>query len=94
MYGFYWHIFFMYKSINQKLKIMAEKEKITNPSMGSNKLGEETEEIESAGVSAGTDTQLKLTALGGKKHSEKQKTNDDIQKEKNKAEFLAKNKVD
>lgn len=84
----------MHKSIHQKLKIMAEKEKITNPSMGSNKLGEETDEIESSGVSAGTDTQLKITALGGKKHRRKLDPEEDKEKEKNKAEFLARNKID
>lgn len=74
---------------------MAEKEKITNPSMGSNELGDETREEVSTGVSSGTDTQLKLTALGGKKQKETNKTNDDIQKKKkNKAEFLEKNKID
>lgn len=74
---------------------MAEKERITNPSMGSNQLGEETTENESAGVSAGTDTQLELTAAGGKKHHKTQETvEEDLRKEKNKAEFLAKNKVD
>lgn len=73
---------------------MAEKERITNPSMGSNQLGEETTENESAGVSAGSDTQLKLTAAGGKKHKAKNDTKEDMQKEKNKAEFLARNKTD
>ncbi len=71
---------------------MAEKERITNPSMGSNELGEETNEEVRTGVSSGTDTQLELTALGGKKHKT-EKTNDDIRKEKNKEEFLRKNKV-
>ena len=84
----------MHKSIHQKLKIMAEKEKITNPSMGSNKLGEATDEIESSGVSAGTDTQLMITALGGKKHGHKNESKDDKEKEKNKTEFLARHKTD
>lgn len=47
---------------------MDEKERITNPSMGSNELGTETIEELPTGVSSGTDTQLHLTALGGKKH--------------------------
>ena len=42
---------------------MAEKERITNPSMGSNELGTQTNEEVSTGVSAGTDTQLHLAAL-------------------------------
>ena len=73
---------------------MSEKEIITNPSMGSNELGIETDEEYSSGVSSGTDTQLRLTALAGKKHNKNHKTNDDIQKEKNKAEFLERNKID
>lgn len=73
---------------------MAEKEKITNPSMGSNELGDETREEVSTGGSSGSDTQLELTALGGKKKKEPNNTNDDIQKDKNKAEFLQKNKTD
>jgi hypothetical protein len=37
--------------------------------MGSNELGTETnEERQTGGVSSGTDTQLHLTALGGKKN--------------------------
>lgn len=73
---------------------MAEKERITNPSMGSNELGDETREEVSTGVSAGTDTQLEITALGSKKQKETNKNNDDIQKEKNKEEFVRKNKID
>ena len=71
-----------------------EEEEITNPSMGSNDLGTEIDE-EYSGVSAGSDTQLMLTALAGKKHSATHETNDDDkEKEKNKAEFLERNKVD
>lgn len=55
---------------------MAAKERITNPSMGSNKVGSETNEIESTGVSSGTDTQLKMAALGGKKHKGQKKENE------------------
>ncbi|HEY5368825.1 MAG TPA: hypothetical protein VIJ75_07525 [Hanamia sp.] len=73
---------------------MAEKKIITNPSMGSNKLGEETDEVESSGISAGSDTQLMITALGGKKHRRKLDPDDEKKKEKNKAEFLARNKID
>lgn len=47
---------------------MDEKERITNPSMGSNELGSETEEDVPTGVSSGTDTQTFLAAAGGKKH--------------------------
>jgi len=41
---------------------MAEKENITNPSMGSNALGEEVRD-EVKGMPAGTDTQTRLAAL-------------------------------
>lgn len=62
---------------------MADKERITNPSMGSNELGTETnEERETGGLSSGTDTQLHLTALGGKKHKKENKI-DDHTKEQN-----------
>jgi hypothetical protein len=62
---------------------MADKERITNPSMGSNELGTETnEERATGGLSSGTDTQLHLAALGGKKHKNEKKINDD-KKEKN-----------
>jgi hypothetical protein len=55
---------------------MDETEIITDPSMGSNELGTETREEVPSGVSAGTNTQLFLTAAGGKKHKKK-KENDD-----------------
>ena len=42
---------------------MAEKENITRPTMGSNKVGEETEEKRGKGMPAGTDTQTQLAAL-------------------------------
>ncbi len=76
---------------------MDETERITDPSMGSNELGTETREEVPTGVSAGTDTQLFLTAAGGKKH--KNKTNDDKQTEKkrsaeNENEFLEVNETD
>ncbi|MEO6894724.1 MAG: hypothetical protein ABI136_06770 [Ginsengibacter sp.] len=49
---------------------MADKERITRPSSGSNELGTETKESRiTGGLSAGTDTQLKKTALGGKKNA-------------------------
>lgn len=73
---------------------MAEKEIITNPSMGSNALGTETVEEVSTGISAGTNTQLNLTVLGGKKRKGKPNTADDLRREKNKEEFLARNKID
>ncbi|HXS55052.1 MAG TPA: hypothetical protein VN726_02945 [Hanamia sp.] len=57
---------------------MAEKERITNPSMGSNELGSETSHEAPMGVSAGSDTQLHIAALAGKKHKKSEENvNDD-----------------
>ncbi len=64
---------------------MPEKERIVNPSMGSNEVGSETKEEAPTGVSAGTDTQLEITALGGKKHKHK-KGETDIVTDKNVAD--------
>jgi hypothetical protein len=48
---------------------MPDTERITNPSMGSNELGTETNEPrQTGGLTAGTNTQLNLTAAGGKKN--------------------------
>jgi hypothetical protein len=49
---------------------MQDEERITDPSMGSNTLGSEVQE-DLPGVYAGSDTQLEITALGGKKHKHK-----------------------
>ena len=49
---------------------MQDEERITDPSMGSNNLGREIQE-DLPGVYAGSDTQLQITALGGKKHKHK-----------------------
>ncbi len=76
---------------------MPEKERITNPSMGSNELGTETNEKVSTGVSAGTDTQLHLTAAGGKKHKKNKNINDDEKVVKNangESEFLEADETD
>ena len=53
---------------------MQEEERITNPSMGSNELGSEMHE-DLPGIYAGSDTQLEITALGGKKHKHKKGVN-------------------
>lgn len=56
---------------------MPAKERITDPSSGSNELGSETREDRvTGGLSAGTDTQLKLAALSGKKHKDNKKSSD------------------
>jgi hypothetical protein len=63
---------------------MADKERITDPSSGSNELGRETQENHpETGISAGTDTQLHITALGGKKHKKNKDINDDEKVMKN-----------
>ena len=59
---------------------MADKERVTQPSQGSNELGDEKENITSNG-SAGTDTQLHLAAKSGNKH--KKNINDDEKVVKN-----------
>jgi len=63
---------------------MADKERISRPSSGSNELGDETKEDRiTGGLSAGTDTQLHLTALGGKKHKgQNKKTENKADKKK------------
>ncbi|MDE3184915.1 MAG: hypothetical protein KGM16_16005 [Bacteroidota bacterium] len=53
---------------------MQGEERITNPLMGSNNLGREIQE-DLPGVYAGSDTQLQITALGGKKHKHKNGVN-------------------
>ncbi|MEO5909153.1 MAG: hypothetical protein ABIR50_11535 [Ginsengibacter sp.] len=68
---------------------MADKERITNPSMGSNELGTETnEKRQTGGLSSGTDTQLRLTALGGKKHKKEKKINDNTKEKKSRKQGL------
>ena len=62
---------------------MAEKDRITNPSMGSNELGSETTEQRSRGVSPGTDTQQQLAAESNKKHKADKDINDDEKVVKN-----------
>lgn len=63
---------------------MADREQITQPSLGSNELGTETNDTHlETGVSAGTDTQLHLTAAGGKKHKKNKDVNDDEKVVKN-----------
>lgn len=60
---------------------MAEKEKITRPTMGSNEVGEETEERRGKGMPAGTDTQTKLAALSTEnKNKSDRRVNENIVK--------------
>lgn len=55
---------------------MADREKITQPSLGSNELGSETNDRHPTGVSAGSDIQQQIAAKGGKKNRARQMTND------------------
>ena len=54
---------------------MAEKEKTTRPSMGSNELDEETELVRGKGMPAGTDTQTQLAALSTENKNRSDKKN-------------------
>ncbi len=61
---------------------MADREQISQPSLGSNELGTETNDTHlTSGVSAGSNTQLHLAAHSGKKH--KNNVNDDEKVVKN-----------
>ena len=63
---------------------MADREQITQPSMGSNELGTETSDTHlESGVSAGSDTQLHLAAKSSKKHKKNKNINDDEKVVKN-----------
>ena len=73
---------------------MADREQITQPSLGSNELGTETNDTHlESGISAGSDTQLHLAAKSGNKHNNNNDA-DDLRKEKNKEEFLKLNDPD
>ena len=57
---------------------MADREQITQPSLGSNELGTETNDTHlESGVSAGSDTQLHLATKSGKKNKKKTKNGED-----------------
>jgi hypothetical protein len=61
---------------------MADREQISQPSLGSNELGTETNDTHlTSGVSAGSNTQLHIAAHRGKKH--KNNVNDDEKVAKN-----------
>ena len=74
---------------------MSDTERTTQPSLGSNDLGTETNDTHLAGVSSGTDTQLHLAAKRDKKRT--QNVNDDEKVVKNTAgeeEFLKSDETD
>ncbi|MDQ6845548.1 MAG: hypothetical protein M3Z92_14570 [Bacteroidota bacterium] len=57
---------------------MADKEKISQPSQGSNELGADTNDTHlGSHISAGSNTQLHIAAKGKKKNKNKNKVNDD-----------------
>ena len=64
---------------------MEDREYITQPSLRSNELGTETSDTHpESGISAGTDTQLHLTASDGKKRKKNKNINDDEKVVRNK----------
>ncbi len=75
---------------------MADTERITQPSQGSNDVGAEKNDTQiTGGISAGTDTQLHLAAKSGNKH--KKNVNDDEKVVKNpngEEEFLKSDETD
>jgi hypothetical protein len=74
---------------------MADREQITQPTLGSNEVGTETNDTHlRSGISTGTDTQLHLAAKSGNKNSGKNNNAADKIKEKNKEEFLELNDTD
>ena len=62
---------------------MPENERISNPSMGSEELGNEETETRSSGISSGTDTQTRMAAISAQR-----------KKEKDQAALKAKNEAD
>ena len=74
---------------------MADTEKITQPSLGSNDVGTESNDTHLTGVSSGTDTQLHLAAKSGNKH--KRNVNDDekvVKNQNGEEEFLKSDETD
>jgi hypothetical protein len=87
--------FHFIKQLLIKLIIMSDTEKTTQPSLGSNDVGSETNDTHLTGVSAGTDTQLHLAARSGNKH--KKNVNDDeavVKNQNGKEEFLEADETD
>jgi hypothetical protein len=74
---------------------MADNERITQPSLGSNDVGAETGDTHLTGISAGTDTQLHIAAKKGNKH--KKNVNDDekvVRNQNGEEEFLESDETD
>lgn len=74
---------------------MADTERVTQPSQGSNELGTETNDTHLANVSAGTDTQLHLAAKSGNKHNKNINDDEKVVKNQNgEEEFLEADETD
>lgn len=75
---------------------MADREQITQPSLGSNELGTETNDTHlTSGVSAGSNTQLHMAAKSGKKHNKNVNDDEDVVKNKHDQEdFLEADETD
>ena len=83
------------KIIHLNKVIMPDTERITNPSMGSNELGTETNEPrQTGGLSAGTNTQLNLTAAGSKKDKKEKQIEKDKKEIDSQAEFFEADETD
>ena len=64
------------------MTVMADREQITQPSLGSNELGTETDDTHLTGASAGSDTQPHLAGKS-KKYKKNKNINDDEKVVKN-----------
>jgi hypothetical protein len=76
---------------------MADTQRTTQPSSGSNDVGSETNDTHLTGVSSGTDTQLNLAAKSGNKHTKNKNINDDEEVVRNtddSEEFLERGETD
>ena len=72
---------------------MSEKDRITQPTMGSNDLGSDTPEKRGSGLPSGTDTQTRLAALSTEKKTSSDINDDEkvIKNSEGKTEFLEDN---
>jgi hypothetical protein len=72
---------------------MSEKDRITQPTMGSNDLGSDTPEKRGSGLPSGTDTQTRLAALSTEKKTGSDINDDEkvIKNSDGKTEFLEDN---
>jgi hypothetical protein len=83
------------KILLTKKNFMSDTEKTTQPSLGSNDVGSETNDTHLSGVSAGSDTQLHLAARSGNKH--KKNVNDDekvVKNQNGEEKFLSQDDTD